>query len=157
MLTEILSIASPIIAILALSIALLSWRANIRKSRLIEHYRHIMSTDSMFAKNKELLRFHGINPDTIKEEYGVNSTELSYLLQSFNAGSISYLISNKRHKKPFNKGSYRYNILKNDATQKAFPLIQQLFDSKNPYIAKCEETIRILKIMNTNNKHDKDT
>jgi hypothetical protein len=116
-----------------------------------------MTVDSMFAKNKELLRFHGINPDTIKEEYGVTSTELSYLLLSFDAGSISYLISNKRDKKPFTKGSYRYNILKNDATQKAFPLIQQLFDSKNPYLVKCEETIRILKMMNTNNTHDKDT
>lgn len=76
----------------------------------------------------------------------------------FNAGSIYfYFVSNKKQKKPFKKGSYRYNILKNDATQKAFPLIKQLFDSKNPYIAKCEETIRFLKKMNTDNAHDKDT
>lgn len=99
----------------------------------------------MLAKNKKLLRFHGINPDTIEKKYGVTSTDLSYLLQSFNAGAISYLIANKKHKKPFKKGSYRYSILKNDATQKAFPLIKQLFDLKNPYIAKCEETIRFLK------------
>ena len=111
----------------------------------------------MFAKNKELLRFHGINPDAIEEEYGVTSTELSYLLQSFDAGSISYLISNKKHKKPFEKGSYRYNILNNDATQKAFPLKKKLFDSKNPYIARCEETIRFLKKMNTNNIHEKES
>jgi hypothetical protein len=145
MFSEILPIASPIIAVLALFIALLSWRANIRTSRLTQHYNYVMITDRMLGENKELLRFHGINPDTIEKEYGVTSIELSYLLQSFNGGSIFYyLVSKRKQKKPFTKGSYYYRILKNDATQKAFPLIRQLFDSKNPFIVRCAETIRLL-------------
>ncbi len=128
-----------------------------RASRDIQHYNLITQADSMFAGNKELLRFHGINPDTIEKEYGVTPGELSYLLQSFNSGSISSLLSNEKHKKPFEKGSYRYDILKNEPTQKAFPLIKQLFDSNNIYIAQCEETIRFIKKMDANNKHDKNT
>ena len=150
MLLEILSIATPLIAILALFIAIFTWRSNLRASRVIQHYNLVTQADSMFAGNKELLRFHGINPDTIEEKYGVSSTDLSYLLQSFNAGSIQYLIANKKHKTPFKNGEYRYDILKNDATQKAFPLIKQLFDSKNPYIARCEQTICLIRQMNDN-------
>ena len=150
-------IASPIIASVAVAIALLSWRASMRTSRFAQHYDHIITADRMLGSNKELLRFHGINPDEIEEVYGVTSTDLSYLLQAFNAGSISYILSNARRKNPFKKGSYWYNILKNDATQKAFPLIKQLFSSDNLYIAKCEETIRFIEKMNTNNTDGKDT
>ncbi len=158
MLTEIiLPIASPIISLLAIYIALLTRRANMRVSRNIQHYNLVTKADSMLAGNKEFLRFHGINPDTIEEKYGVTSTELSYLVQSFNSGSISNLLSNDGYKKPFEKGSYWYDILKNEPTQKAFPLIKLLFDSKNHYIARCEKTIRLIKKMDTNNTYDKDT
>ena len=150
MLTElILPITTTIVSFIALGIALFTWRANMRASRNIQHYNLVTKADSMLAENKECLRFHGIDPDTIEEKYGVTSAELSYLLQSFNSGSISNLLSNDGHRKPFEEGSYRYNILKNDATQKAFPLIKQLFDSENPYIVQCEETIRVLKTLNT--------
>ena len=101
----------------------------------------------MLAENKACLRFHGIDPDTIEEVYGVTSAELSYLLQSFNAGSISNLLSNAGYKKPFERGSYRYDILNNEHTQKAFPLLKLLFDSRNPYIARCERTIHFIKRM----------
>lgn len=145
MLTEILSITPLIISFFALTISIFTWRFNIRASRSIQHYNLVTQADRMFAENKELLRFHGINPDMIEEEYGVTPHELSYLLQSFNAGSISSLLSDKKSKKPFKKGSYRYDILKNEPTQKAFPLIKQLFDENNIYIAKCEETICLIK------------
>ena len=156
MLSEILSIATSTTAIIALITAIFTWRSNIRASRHIQHYNLVTQADSMFAGNKELLRFHGINPDTIEEEFGVTSYELAYLLQSFNSGSISNLLSNKKHKKPFEIGSYRYEILNNEPTQKAFPLIQQLFDSNNIYINRCDETIRLIKTMNTNNTSEKD-
>ena len=143
--TEMPTFVSPIVAIIALLIALISWRANIRTSRLTQHYNYVMITDRMLGENKELLRFHGINPDTIEKEYGVTSIELSYLLQLFNGGSIyNYFISKRKQKKPYIRGSYYYRILENDVTQKAFPLIKQLFDSKNPFIARCEKTIHLL-------------
>jgi len=154
MLTEILSITTIIISILALTIVIFTWKSNMRASRDIQHYNLITQADSMFAEHKELLRFHGINSDTIEEEYEVTPGELSYLLHSFNSGSISSLFSNEKHKKPFEKGSYRYDILKNEPTQRAFPLIKQLFYSNNIYIAQCEETIRFIKKMDANNKHD---
>lgn len=142
--TELLSFLSPIIAIVALFIALLSWRTSNRTSRIAQHYNYVMITDKMLGENKDLLRFHGINPDTIEKEYGVTSYELSYLLQFFNGGSIyNYFISKKKQKKPYLKGSYYYRTLENDATQKAFPLIKLLFDSKNPFIARCEKTIQL--------------
>ena len=157
MLTEILSIATSIIAILAILIALFTWRANMRASRNIQHYNLVSKADSMISGNKEFLRFHGINPDNIEEKFGVNSYELSYLVQSFNSGSISNLLSGKKHEKPFEKGEYWYDILKNEPTQKAFPLIKQLFDSNNIFIARCQETIYFLEKMNTNNTPGKDT
>ena len=155
--TPIITIATPLIAILALIIAIFTWRSNLRASRVIQHYNLVTQADSMFAGNQELLRFHGINPDTIEEKYGVTSHELSYLLQSFNSGSISNLLSNEKYNIPFEKGSYRYDILKNEPTQRAFPLVKLLFDSKNIYISRCEETIRIIKNLDTNNTHDKGT
>ena len=100
--TELLSFLSPIIAIVALFIALLSWRTSNRTSRIAQHYNYVMITDKMLGENKDLLRFHGINPDTIEKEYGVTSYELSYLLQFFNGGSIyNYFISKKKQKKPY--------------------------------------------------------
>ena len=110
----------------------------------------------MLAGNKEFLRFHGINPDTI-QEYGVTSTELTYLVQSFNSGSISNLLSNDGYKEPFEEGSYWYDILKNEPTQKAFPLIKMLFDSKNAFIARCEKTIRFIEELDANNIRAKET
>ncbi len=116
-----------------------------RASRNIQHYTLVTKADSMLAGNKEFFRFHGINPDTIEEKYGVTSIELCYLVQSFNSGSISNLLRKDGYKKPFEEGSYWYDILKNEPTQKAFPLIKLLFDSKNHYIARCEKTIRFIK------------
>ena len=143
--TEILLlIASLILSILAFTISIFIWKSNKSASRQIQHYNLVTQADQMFAKNRQLLRFHGINPDTIEEEYGITPDELSYLLLSFNSGSLSNLLSNEKRKKPFAKGSYWYDILKNELTQKAFPLIKQLFDSNNIYIAKCEETISLI-------------
>ncbi len=141
----ILPIASPLISLLALYIALSTRRESVRATRNITHYGTVAQADSMLAGNSKLLRFHGIDPDTIDEEYGVDSTDLSYLALSFNAGSISNLLSKDGDKEPFKEGEYRYDILKNESTQKAFPLIQKLFDSKNHYMARCEKTIQLIK------------
>tara|TARA_R110002096_G_scaffold429949_1_gene643323 strand:+ start:3952 stop:4353 length:402 start_codon:yes stop_codon:yes gene_type:complete len=97
------------------------------------------------SENKKLLRFHGVDPDTIEEKYGVTSGELSYLLQLFNAGSISRILDNEKSTKPFEKDSYWYDILENKSTQDAFPLLRELFNSKNIFMMKCEETIRLIK------------
>jgi len=151
MLTErILPITAIILSCLALFIARYEWRANSLAERNIQHYNIVTQADKMFAECKACLRFHGINPDTIEEKYGVTSTELSFLLTSFNSGSISNLLSNDGYEKPFEKGSYWYNILKNEPTQKAFPLLKLLFNPKNHYIARCEKTIHLIKRMDTN-------
>jgi hypothetical protein len=150
---DALTIVPPVIAVLALFISLLSWSDSRRRSRLAQHYGLVTAADRMIGENQELLRFHGIDPSTIEEEYGVTASELAYLLQSFNAGSVSYQIAHGEHRsdvrngrvKPFKQGSYWYDILRNDATQRAFPLLQKLFDSRNPYMAACEATIRGLR------------
>lgn len=141
----ILPIASPIISLFALYIALSTRRESMRATRNITHYDVVAQADSMLAGNSKLLRFHGIDPDTIEEKYGVDSIDLSYLALSFNAGSISNLLSKDRDKEPFKEGEYRYDILKNESTQKAFPLIKMLFDSKNHYMVRCEKTIQLIK------------
>jgi len=143
-----LPITTIILSFVALFIAIFTWRANLRASRRIQHYNFAAHADTMLAENKTCLRFHGINPDTIEDLYGVTSAELSYLLQSFNAGSISNLLSNDGYAKPWERGSYYYDILKSEHTQKAFPLLQLLFDSKNHFIVRCEKTIHVIKRMN---------
>ncbi|MBN2566366.1 MAG: hypothetical protein JXB46_11720 [Candidatus Eisenbacteria bacterium] len=146
MLNEVLLVVSPVTAALALAVALMSWFDGRRVSRIGQHYGLVAAADIMLGANQDLLRFHGIDPETIEEEYGVTPAELSYLLQSFNAGSVSYLIASGRRRKtrPFEQGSYRYQMLSNQATQRAFPLIRQLFDSRNPYMSACEATIRVI-------------
>lgn len=146
MLNELLPIASPIITIIALIFAFNRWRGDTRASRFIQHYNLVSMSDSMIADNKDVLRFHGIDLDTL-EEYGVTSSDLCYLVQSFNSGSISDILSDgkdgkaKRHE----KGGYWYDILRNAPTQRAFPLVKRLFDSNNHFIARCEETISYIK------------
>lgn len=140
-----IDIITPIISLLALYIALSTRLESVRATRNITHYGVVGQADSMLAGNRKLLRFHGIDPDTIEEKYGVDSTDLSYLALSFNAGSISNLLSKDGDKEPFKEGEYRYDILKNESTQKAFPLIKMLFDSKNHYMARCEKTIQLIK------------
>ncbi len=141
----------------ALFIAIFTWRSNLRASRNIQHYNLVTQADNMLAENKACLRFHGINPDTIEDVYGVTSAELSYLLQSFNSGSISNLLSNDGYEKAFDKGSYWYDILKSEHTQKAFPLLKLLLDSSNHYIARCEKTIHVINRMKANNVDDNAT
>ena len=149
---DVLTIVTSLIALVAIFISLLSWIDSRRGNRLAQHYGLVTAADRMLGANKELLRFHGIDPSTIEDEYGVTAGELAYLLQSFNSGSISYQIAHGDHRssnrnrrvKPFTKGSYWYDILRNDATQRAFPLVRKLFDSRNPYIAACAATISAL-------------
>jgi hypothetical protein len=142
-----MTIVSPVVAGLALLISLLSWVDGKRRSRLSEHYGLVAVADRMLGENERLLRFHGIDPDTMEQEYGVSGVDLSYLLQAFNAGSISYKFAHGDNPriKAFPEGSYWYEILENDATQRAFPLLQRLFDSKNPYMAACAATIHAIK------------
>ncbi len=153
----ILPITTTFISFIAIFFAIFTWRAELQASRNIQRYNIITQAEDMLAENKACLRFYGINPDTIEELYGVTSAELAYLLKAFNSGSISNLLSNDKCKKPFEKGSYWYDILKNEHTQKAFPLVKLLFDSNNQYIARCEKTIHSIKQMDTNNVHDKVT
>ncbi len=154
MLSEIvLPITTTFLSFVALFIALFTWRANLKASRNIQHYNLASQAENMLSANKECLRFHGVDPDTIEELFGVTSAELSYLHKLFNSGSISNLLSNEGGEKPFEKGSYWYDILKNEPTQKAFLLLRLLFDSENHYIARCEKTIQFIKRMDANNKH----
>ena len=144
MITELVAITSTIIALVALVISFASWRSERRISRLVQHYSLVSSAEDMIVEHKEFLRFHGIDPTSAVEEYSVSSADLAYLLHSFNAGSVGYLLSGKRRKGPFPEGSYRYNMLKTEATRRAFPLIKRFFDPQNPYIRRCEETILYL-------------
>ncbi len=58
MLTDIiLPIATPVFTLLALFIALFTWRANMRASRNIQHYTLVTKADSMLAGKNEFLRF----------------------------------------------------------------------------------------------------
>jgi hypothetical protein len=143
---DVLTIVSLVIAAVALLISVLSWLDGRRRARVSEHYALVAAADRMLGENNRLLRFHGIDPDTIEQEYGVSGLDLSYLLQAFNAGSISYNFAHGDNPriKAFPEGSYWYDILENDATQRAFPLLQRLFDSKNPYMAACAATIRVI-------------
>lgn len=137
----LLQIMSPILSFAALFIGIYNWRRNLLATRNIQHYNIVTQADNMFALNEACLRFHDIDSDTIEGEFGVTSAELSYLLLLFNSGSISNKLSNDGDKEPFDKGSYFYNILMNKPTQKAFPLLQKLFDSKNPFMTRCQKTI----------------
>lgn len=151
----IVSILTIVFSVIAIIISIFNRITNIRSSRHSQHYNLVTQADKMFSDNKELLRFHGINPDKIKKKYGITKSELTYLLQLFNSGSLSNLLSmgsildlfsKKRREKPFKKDSYWYNILSNEETQKAFPLMEKLFDSDNTYIAKCRNTIKQFKL-----------
>lgn len=158
MLTEtLIPIASTVFSAIALIVSLVARSSNLRMSRNVQHYNHAAKAEGMLADNKACLRFHGINPDKTEEDYGVNSAEVAYLLQLFNAGSISNLLSRDGHKKPFKEGSYWYAILDNEHTQNAFPLIKLLFNPKNSYIARCGVTIRAIKDTDTSREHSGDT
>ena len=136
--------ASTITAVVALGIAVMSWLHARRVSVLTGHYELVSGADQMSGHEMRLLRFHGIDTESIEETYGVSAVDVAYLLQSFNAGSVAYQIEHGRFKRirPFPTGSYRYNILMSESTRLAFPLLIQLFDPNNAYMACCAATIR---------------
>lgn len=144
--TFILSIASLIAAALAITISVLTWVDKRRIDRVGLHYALVAAADQMIGKDPALLRFRGIRHEDAEVKYGVTASELGYLLQAFNAGSISHLAryGDRRREKPFKEGTYWHVMLKSEATRRAFPLVQQLFDPRNPFIGRCEATIRLL-------------
>ena len=87
------------VASLAIFIALLSSVDQRRIHRVAEHYELISEADRMIGQDTTLLRFRGVDPGTIEQEFGVTTLDLSYLLQMFNAGSLSYLISGGRFRR----------------------------------------------------------
>ena len=125
----------------ALVIAVFTSLRGRRASVLTGHYQLVGG--EMIGREKRLLRFHGIDPDSIEGTYGVSAVDLAYLLQSFNSGSVAHQIEHGRFNRirPFPTDSYRYSILKNEPTRRAFPLLIQLFDPKNAYMACCAATI----------------
>jgi hypothetical protein len=107
-LVQVLTIVSPVVAVVALVVSFITWNDGRRISRLTQHYSIVTAADRMIGENKDLVRFHGIDPGTIEEEYGVTQEELGYLLLSFDSGSISYKIAHRERERvrPFVEGSY---------------------------------------------------
>jgi hypothetical protein len=144
MTNELSSILTLLVTGAAVSIAAVSWIHSRRAARLAAHYQLANAADLMIGSDKSLLRFHGIDPDSLEANYGVTATELAFLLQSFNAGAVEHLIGFGRRGKDtaFAEGSYRYNMLASEPTRRALPLLQQLFDHRNAFIARCVQTAR---------------
>lgn len=153
----VLPIITTIISFMALFIAVLTSKTNLSASSRIQHNTNVALADIMLAENPSCLRFHNINPDEIEDLYGVTSSDLCYLLQAFNAGSISNILSSDGCDTPFQNGSYWHVILESEHTRKAFPLLKLLFDVENHFIARCDKTITSIEQTKIGNLVEKGT
>ena len=85
-------------------------------------------------------RFHGITDQDFKEA-GVTPQELAYLVASFTAGRIydDQARSESFMKEPYNESHYRYKMLAQHSTRRAWPLIARMMTA-DEYIEKLEIT-----------------
>ena len=87
-----------------------------------------------------------------RDRFDISPEEFSYLLTSFTAGGIYYRIKNARPDVPYQKGTYRYNMLKASKTRKAWPILQK-FIEPSPYRDKLEVTLKTIEEENQQGKN----
>lgn len=91
-------------------------------------------------------RFHGITQKEIRKA-GITPQELAYLVANFTAGRI-YDVSSYSMASHFTEDNYRYKLLQQPSTRRAWPLIKRMM-TEDKYIKKLERTISIIENINT--------
>ena len=90
------------------------------------------------TEHENPFRFHGITNQSIKKA-GLSGQELAYLVASFTAGRIYDMSHDLINRELFHEGHYRYKMLCQPDTQKAWPLIKKMM-THDAYIEKIERT-----------------
>lgn len=139
------------ISILAIviSVGTLCWTIwyNLRQrqaSALTTSLSAFVDVESKLGDIPKALQFHGVDPHDL-ERLDISPEEFSYLLTNFTAGGIYYRISNAYPDVPYQKGTYRYNMLKASKTRKAWPILQK-FIEPSPYRDKLEITLKTIEV-----------
>jgi hypothetical protein len=97
-------------------------------------------------------KFHGINEDEI-DSAGVTRKELAYLVSNFTAGRI-YDVGKYRwqRNKAFEDTNYRYKMLRQASTRRAWPLILKMMTSDH-YIKQLQLTFDEIERKETSRAH----
>jgi hypothetical protein len=104
----------------------------------------IVQVERSLGDNRTSFRFHGITDEDF-EEADVTAKELAYLVASFTAGRIydAGIYSESDMKKPFDESHYRYKMLAQLATRRAWPTIAKMMTA-DAYIDKIEITMNAI-------------
>ncbi len=111
-------------------------------SALVTSLSAFIDVESKLGNTPKALQFHGVDLHDL-EKLDISPEEFCYLLTNFTAGGIYYRIRNTNPDAPYEKGSYRYNILKASKTRKVWPILQK-FIEPSPYRDKIEVTLKTI-------------
>lgn len=138
-----ISLSHVAIFISLISIAITLW-FNFRKLEVqnMSNLSHMIAQERFLADIPSAFRFHGITDDQIKNA-GITAEELSYLVSSITAGGVYHRTHSPNCAKSFDKGSYRYNMIKSEEFRKAWPLVKQMMN-KTSFTTKIDNTINLI-------------
>lgn len=122
-----------VVASLALVISIINTQLSIRAMRnaaILSANVKLCEYEYKIAENIKLLRFHiDEEPEIWLQKYGLTQDEFAYLLASFSISSALYNTS-PVGQQLVEIGSYRDNMFKTKAMQKAWPAIKEMLGSK---------------------------
>lgn len=129
----IASVASIILLFISLFITVKAHTQSSKYEAIKQGSAILANAESRIGENPELLRFHGINieEDELKA-HGLSATDLAYLLNNFSAGGVFYrCLPSKEKNVVLSEGSYRYEMMKSEHTQRAWPLLRRLLTNSD--------------------------
>ena len=124
-----ISSISLFVSILAIVYTVRSNKRNIEITNRTNNHLSIINVEKSLAEIPSALRFHGINIEEVKKHISIE--EFVYLLNSFTSGRLFYLSEDLTKKNNFNKGSYRWYIIKHPDFIKIWPYLKNMIYDKD--------------------------
>ncbi len=103
----------------------------------------VAEVEKMLGDVPSALAFHGISADDLKN-CDLSAKDFAYLVASFTVGGAYHRIKDPNSKEAFDptRDTYRYNMCRAPATQRAWPLLKRMMNKTN-YQERIERTIKL--------------
>ena len=138
-----LSLAAVVISVFSLGWTILSARRLRVETSLYACVESLLEVKKGIGDVPSVLRFHGIRPEDLRDA-GVTAEEFAYLAANFLAGALFYEATDPHGRgEPFDETMYRYKLLAQPETRKAWPLVRKLMD-RTSYTRRIDATIDLI-------------
>jgi len=128
-----------------------------RSSAIASSFALMAQAEAMLKDVPSALKFHGVSDEDLRRA-GITPEEFVYLIVNFTGAGVLYRMSEPDSTAPFQKGSYRYVMLSQPATQRAWPLLRKLINPEiGSYGKRIEATLKLIESDAANATADQNT